>query len=170
MLIIWFNSFINYFRFKRACFIPKFYWKMSKLNNKDILYNVYKIFEELYDFSQLTRRTEESRKTIWKVKKSLYSCLFVNRLWCKTIVPILWSNPWKFFIPCPKCMSLFKMMISFLPEESLSFLLSQGINLFSFLYENPLFDYISYIRNLQFCTIGNCLCFGISSKDINFIL
>ena len=50
---------------------------MSKLN-KDILFL---LFEELQDDS-----------------KSLFSCLLVNRLWCETVVPILWENPWRFDI------------------------------------------------------------------------
>jgi len=46
---------------------------MSKLN-KDILFL---LFEELHDDS-----------------KSLFSCLLVNRLWCETVIPILWRDPW----------------------------------------------------------------------------
>ena len=43
--------------------------------NRDVLYL---ILEELQDD-----------------KKTLYSCLLVNKTWCKTAVPILWRNPWK---------------------------------------------------------------------------
>ena len=42
--------------------------------NKDILFL---IFEELQDDS-----------------KSLFSCLMVNRLWCETVIPVSWRNPW----------------------------------------------------------------------------
>jgi hypothetical protein len=47
---------------------------MSKLN-RVILYS---IFEELKDD-----------------KRTLLSCLLVNRTWCEKIVPIFWKNPWK---------------------------------------------------------------------------
>src|SRR5436190_1865913 len=50
---------------------------MSKLN-KDILFL---IFEELQDDS-----------------KSLFSCLMVNRLWCETVIPVLWRNHWNYNI------------------------------------------------------------------------
>ncbi|GBC11706.2 hypothetical protein GLOIN_2v1800990 [Rhizophagus irregularis DAOM 181602=DAOM 197198] len=28
--------------------------------------------------------------------KSLYSCLLINKLWCETVVPVLWKNPWNY--------------------------------------------------------------------------
>ncbi|EXX66822.1 hypothetical protein RirG_120110 [Rhizophagus irregularis DAOM 197198w] len=46
---------------------------MSQLNT-DILYLIFK--ELQYD------------------KKSLVSCLRVNKTWCEIIIPILWKNPW----------------------------------------------------------------------------
>ena len=85
--------------------IPEFYLKMSKLN-EDIFYNVFKIFDELYYpilpcsfqfYWTYSKKDEEkeARDTMREIKKSFYSCLFVNKLWCKIIVPILWSDPWK---------------------------------------------------------------------------
>ena len=44
--------------------------------NRDVLYL---IFEELQDD-----------------KQTLHSCIFVNKLWCEIIVPILWKDPWKY--------------------------------------------------------------------------
>jgi len=57
---------------------------MSKLN-KDVLYI---IFEELY--------FDINHKSLTKTKKSLHSCLLINKLWCEIAVLILWRNPWKF--------------------------------------------------------------------------
>ncbi|GES75220.1 hypothetical protein GLOIN_2v1761545 [Rhizophagus clarus] len=48
---------------------------MSKLN-KDI---IYLILQELQED-----------------KKSLYSCISVDKTWCEIIIPILWNNPWKY--------------------------------------------------------------------------
>ncbi|PKC03832.1 hypothetical protein RhiirA5_423153 [Rhizophagus irregularis] len=53
---------------------------MSKFN-KDILFL---IFEKLQNNS--------------KNSKFLFSCLMVNRIWCETMIPILWKNPWCYSI------------------------------------------------------------------------
>jgi hypothetical protein len=45
--------------------------------NNDVLFL---IFEKLHDC------------------KALFSCLMVNRIWCKTVIPILWKNSWKYNI------------------------------------------------------------------------
>ncbi|GBC04830.1 hypothetical protein RclHR1_00590016 [Rhizophagus clarus] len=117
---------------------------MSKLN-KDVLSL---IFEELtFDknrfYSNLTRIE----------KRSLYSCLFVNRLWCEVAIPILWDNPWKFVIHNGL---LLNVMILFLSKESQEFLKSQGIYIISAKHDKrPLFDYISYCKYINFRKIEN---------------
>src|SRR4051812_45149638 len=125
---------------------------MSKLN-KDVLSM---ILEELIldktRFSSTLTKTE---------KKSLYSCLFVNRLWCEAAVPILWSNPWKFVV---NSRLLLNVIILFLPKESQDFLISQGIYIFSIKHNRslPLFDYIRYCKYMDFRGIEDCISNGLS--------
>src|SRR5438067_4542899 len=97
---------------------------MSKLD-KDILFL---IFEELQDDS-----------------KSLFSCLMVNRIWCETVIPILWRNPWCYDINYSNKSYLFTIIISsYLFDDTKEFLTRQGIQLPSILYQSLLFDYLSF--------------------------
>ncbi|GBB91256.1 hypothetical protein RclHR1_18400005 [Rhizophagus clarus] len=99
---------------------------MSKLN-RDVLYS---IFEELKDD-----------------KKALLSCLSVNRTWCKIIIPIFWKDPWKqlYTRETTKLLSLFDVIISHLSDES-----RKNIsNKFLKDYKKPLFNYISFCKNLN---------------------
>ena len=51
-------------------------------------------------------------------KSSLYSCLLVNRLWCKTVVPILWRDPWKWLKDFAREKRFLDTLYSQLPEDS----------------------------------------------------
>ncbi|RIA92893.1 hypothetical protein C1645_42226 [Glomus cerebriforme] len=92
---------------------------MSKLN-KDVLFL---ILEEL--------QTD---------RKSLYSCLLVNKAWCEIIVPILWKNPLKYSL---------NLIISHLSNETRGYLKSQGIDLSSIVQRKPSFNYIRFVRYLD---------------------
>src|SRR3954451_6593706 len=83
-------------------------------------------------------------------KKSLHSCLLVNRSWCVTTIPILWRDPGKYFITvnsnnAKKIDKLFNIIFLHLSKESKDILKNQGINiLITEKYQNPLFNYISF--------------------------
>ncbi|RIA86604.1 hypothetical protein C1645_779297, partial [Glomus cerebriforme] len=87
-------------------------------------------------------------------KKTLYSCLLVNKTWCEVAVPILWKNPWKNpwkYISHEKEKSHFNIITSHLSDETRNNLRKQGINL-STIQKKPLFNYISFCRYLNlFC-------------------
>src|SRR5579859_4127508 len=101
---------------------------MSKLN-KDTLFL---IFEELRDDS-----------------KSLFSCLMVNRLWCETVIPILWKDPWCYNINYNNKYNLFIIVASYLSDDIKEFLTRQGIHLPSVSYKTLLFDYLSFCRSIN---------------------
>ncbi|GBB85831.1 hypothetical protein RclHR1_12280003 [Rhizophagus clarus] len=103
---------------------------MSKLN-ADILYLIF--------------------KKLQNDKKTLYSCLSVNKTWCEIIIPILWNNPWKYFNGDDDTNEkmLLDKIISYLSEESRNNLKNKGIKLSTNLYKRPLFDYISFCRHLN---------------------
>lgn len=79
-------------------------------------------------------------------KKSLYLCLFVNRIWCNTAVPILWRKP----NPFNKSIDiLFNILLLSLSEESRNTLKNHGINLIKETYKRPLFNYINFWKELN---------------------
>jgi hypothetical protein len=104
---------------------------MNKLN-RDVLYLISK---ELQDD-----------------EKALYSCLLVNKTWCEIFVPLLWKNPWRYFVIEIKIiLPLFNTIISHLSNEARD-------NLHSFIslessYKKPLFDYISFCKHLDLIEI-----------------
>src|SRR5205809_7632647 len=101
---------------------------MSKLN-KDILFL---IFEELQDDS-----------------KSLFSCLMVNRLWCETVIPILWRNPWHYGINYSNKSYLFPTIAFYLSDDIKESLTRQGIQLPSISHKSLLFDYLSFFKSIN---------------------
>ncbi|CAB4430743.1 unnamed protein product [Rhizophagus irregularis] len=91
-----------------------------------------------------------------KDKKSLYSCLFVNREWCKATLPILWKNPNQY----RKSSKLFfNTLLLHLSEESKDNLKNHGIEPFKEIYKRPLFHYIYFWKHLNLHSIDitfNC--------------
>jgi hypothetical protein len=112
---------------------------MSKLN-KDILFL---IFEELEIDS-----------------KSLFSCLMVNKLWCETVVPILWRNPWRYNIKYRNKTYLFIIITFYLSDNTKEFLIEQGIQLPLASYQSLFFDYLSYCRSINIKTINRIISIG----------
>src|SRR5688572_8768520 len=123
---------------------------MSKLN-KDILFL---IFEELQDDL-----------------KSLFSCLMVNRIWCETVIPVLWRNPWRYNINyINKSYLLFTIFISCLPNDVKEFLINEGIQLPIISYQPLLFDYFSFCRSININIMNHIISTGASSDYDKFLL
>src|SRR6266536_785160 len=120
---------------------------MSKLN-KDILFL---IFEELQDDS-----------------KSLFSCLFVNRLWCETVIPILWKNPWHNNMNNKS--SLYYIITLYLSDDIKEFLTKQGIQLPSVSHQPLLFDYLTFCRSININTMNTIISTGSSLAYNQFLL
>jgi hypothetical protein len=79
----------------------------------------------------------------------LYSCLLVNRNWCEIAVPVLWSNPWKYFT-AKSSIKILDVILSHLSKESRNILKNQGINdLITETYQQPLFNYIDFLKCLD---------------------
>ncbi|KAF0508687.1 f-box domain-containing protein [Gigaspora margarita] len=73
--------------------------------------------------------------------KSLFSCLLINRQWCRIIVPILWSNP----ALCDK--SFIRTCLLSLNSEEQSSLIPFNIILPK--NSKPLFEYTSHITSIN---------------------
>lgn len=74
----------------------------------------------------------------------LFSCLFVCRHWCKIIIPILWSEPTKYYSD----IRLVKIYLSALNAEEQALLIPHKINLPN--YQKPLFEYPSFTTYVGF--------------------
>ncbi|KAF0471044.1 hypothetical protein F8M41_025282 [Gigaspora margarita] len=75
--------------------------------------------------------------------KTLFSCALVNREWCRFIIPILWSEPRRYFSDT----RLIRICLLTLNAEEQAFLIPFKISLPS--YSKPLFEYTSYITSVS---------------------
>src|SRR3954469_12138641 len=91
----------------------------------------------------------------------LYKCLFVNRHWCVLAVPILWRNPFGYYVYKRK---LINTLLTCLNEEEISLLIPFAIK-FPNIDHSPLFEYGKFIRRIHQEDIRNeIICWlGISS-------
>lgn len=78
-------------------------------------------------------------------RKILYSCLLVNKTWCKIIIPILWKNPWRTWKLTIK--SPYNVIISLLSNETKEILRNQDIYVPT--SQRSLFNYVSYCKSLD---------------------
>ncbi|RGB29690.1 hypothetical protein C1646_745245 [Rhizophagus diaphanus] len=117
---------------------------MSKLN-KDILFL---IFEELRDNP-----------------KFLFSCLMVNRVWCETVIPILWRNPWRYAIKYYNKNSLYSILTSYLSNDIKEFFAKKKINIPG---QSIAFDYLSFCKSINIEIID--IIISIGSEYNRFLL
>jgi hypothetical protein len=123
---------------------------MSKLN-KDTLFL---IIEELQDDS-----------------KSLFSCLMVNRLWCETVVPVLWRNPWSYNgINYRNKNYLFIILACYLIDDIKKFITEQEIYLNLIVVKSHLFDYLSFCRSINVNTLNSIFSIGSSLAYNQFFM
>ncbi|PKC15467.1 hypothetical protein RhiirA5_408143 [Rhizophagus irregularis] len=99
-------------------------------------------------------------------KKTLASCLRVNKIWCEIAVQILWRNPWEHldYVHDEKKL-LLNVIISHLSDEKRTNLNQQ----FSFItnsHRRPLFNYISFCRHLNLEIIEYTIHSHIKNEEI----
>ncbi|RIA94288.1 hypothetical protein C1645_873552 [Glomus cerebriforme] len=88
---------------------------------------------------------------------SLYSCILVNRFWCRIAVPILWKNIFIYGKYSRK--KLYNVIIHLLPQSSKQLLFDNNIDLpsLSTISNKPLFNYISYLSRIYPGFIDNMI-------------
>lgn len=122
--------------------------------------------------------------------KTLFSCLFVNKLWCQITVPTLWRNPWNFKIWSHtnfkyRYRAMFNILILFLPDNSIEYLKECGIESliiqpkYSFrpnmrrtkgYNASTLFNYPSFCKNLSIYHINKMIDFQNRFKDHKILI
>ncbi|CAB4489060.1 unnamed protein product [Rhizophagus irregularis] len=94
----------------------------------------------------------------------------VNRLWCETVIPILWRNPWCYDIDYSNKNYLFIIVASYLSNNIKESLTRQGIQLLSVEYQPLLFDYLSFCRSINVNTLNTISSIGSSLAYNQFLL
>jgi hypothetical protein len=99
-------------------------------------------------------------------KRTLRSCISVNKTWCEIIVPILWKNPWK-YLERENEKLLLNVIISHSLNKKLINNLTQRYKFLINLYNKPLFDYISFCRHLNLKEIERIINNNINETNDN---
>ncbi|CAB4419732.1 hypothetical protein RhiirA5_351100 [Rhizophagus irregularis] len=79
--------------------------------------------------------------------KSLHSCILVNRLWCETAMPYLWSKPFRQSTPPPA--SLINNFIACLSDDERAELIQAGIRIPTVFKRPPTFNYASFLPHVS---------------------
>ncbi|CAB5182282.1 unnamed protein product [Rhizophagus irregularis] len=79
---------------------------------------------------------------------ALHSCIFVNRLWCRIAIPLLWEDPFSKKLKLPKNQNILEPSLYKLNEDDKTRLNEFGINNETFSL-NTLFNYSSFIKCLD---------------------
>uniref|UniRef100_A0A1D1XPN3 SCF E3 ubiquitin ligase complex F-box protein grrA n=1 Tax=Anthurium amnicola TaxID=1678845 RepID=A0A1D1XPN3_9ARAE len=81
---------------------------------------------------------------------TLYSCLFVNRTWCRKIVPILWARPKPLVYKESSSRSLIETYVSCFDKEEKAILFSEEDLSNAEHLKSPLFEYAVFLKELNY--------------------
>ncbi|CAB5179781.1 unnamed protein product [Rhizophagus irregularis] len=111
----------------------------------------------------LPELTNEIIKNFQNDYSTLYSCVLVNRLWCRLAIPLLWENP--FSIPTGNY-NFIEVYLYNLNDCLKSKLNEYHITDHYLLPSNTLFNYPSFIRYLSMCKIASSIDRWLEANDI----
>ncbi|CAB5192185.1 unnamed protein product [Rhizophagus irregularis] len=86
---------------------------------------------------------------------TLYSCILINRLWCRLAIPLLWENP--FLKEYPENQHFIEIYLSKLNEDVKTKLYEYGVNNNLISSNTLLFNYPSFIKYLNIDNILNSI-------------
>jgi hypothetical protein len=81
-------------------------------------------------------------------KRSLYSCLLVNKIWCGIAVSFLWRDPFYYIKGTSE--SLITTYLSCLDLNEREILIKSGIDIKLLFERKPTFEYAEFLRNLKY--------------------
>jgi hypothetical protein len=112
----------------------------------------------------LPELTEEIIQYFLHDYKTLYSCILVNRLWCRLAIPLLWDDPFSFPYSA-KNYHFIEVYLYNLNEDDKIRLNEYGINsnLFS---SSTLFNYPNFIENFNIYSIYRSINFWKIDKKV----
>ncbi|RHZ74055.1 hypothetical protein Glove_227g150 [Diversispora epigaea] len=99
--------------------------------------------------------------------KTLYSCMFVNRTWCRISIPILWRYPQNFDIEHQKFWTrIVKPILMCMNKETLKILKHLGCKIIKSIYsKSPLFNYVGYMQQLTYYDVCHLTEFILPNQD-----
>ncbi|GBB84579.1 hypothetical protein RclHR1_11150004 [Rhizophagus clarus] len=87
------------------------------------------------------------------LKEELFSCLLVNKYWCKNVLPLLWANPFE-GLETSKMnnFKLIRMYLACLDNKELNSLNSclKSFNISLSISSKPLYDYTSFLEEFSY--------------------
>src|SRR5437764_14410050 len=85
-------------------------------------------------------------------QSTLYSCLFVNRTWCRKIVPILWAKPRPLVYKERSSKSLIETYVSCFDDDEKAILFSEEElpHMEHLELKGPVFEYSVYLKELNY--------------------
>ncbi|CAB5192137.1 unnamed protein product [Rhizophagus irregularis] len=102
-------------------------------------------------FSDLPELTNEIIQHFRNDFSTLYSCILVNRLWCRLAIPLLWEDP--FSKHDPKNYHYIEIYLSKLNEDDKAKFNEYGIKYDLLRSNSTLFNYPSFIKYLNYGSI-----------------
>ncbi|CAG8640308.1 4389_t:CDS:2 [Dentiscutata erythropus] len=99
---------------------------------------------------------------------NLSSCARVDRTWCTSAIPLLWSDPFETHGSSREC--VINIYLAFLNTEELGELRNNGVPIFD-LPNHPILNYPSFLKTFNHQMINNaiyswCECYGVIDDDI----
>ncbi|PKB97404.1 hypothetical protein RhiirA5_433212 [Rhizophagus irregularis] len=106
---------------------------------------------------------------------TLFNCLLVNRFWCKTTIPLLYTNPFV-IISKKKYMIISTIILCFNKEEILQLKNQLGINQINNNNNNidyeehkPLFEYLKYLEDYNHSKIKSFIIMFINYNLVEIL-
>ncbi|RGB43447.1 hypothetical protein C1646_809326 [Rhizophagus diaphanus] len=98
--------------------------------------------------------------------KTLYSCILVNRLWCRLTIPLLWEDP--FSIKCSKNYKFIEIYLYNLKDNNKE-ILDEYVTFNNLFHSHTLFNYPSFIKCLNIQNISSSVKRWVKNQPSNFI-
>ncbi|GET50858.1 hypothetical protein GLOIN_2v1765644 [Rhizophagus irregularis DAOM 181602=DAOM 197198] len=114
----------------------------------------------------LPELTEEIIQYFRKDFSTLYSCILINRLWCRLAIPLLWEDP--FSKKYPENHHFIEIYLSKLNEDVKTKLYLYGVNN-DLVSSNTLFNYPSFIKYLDIDKILNSIQTWVDTLVVNIL-
>ncbi|CAG8614264.1 1182_t:CDS:1 [Funneliformis caledonium] len=82
--------------------------------------------------------------------ENLFSCLLVNHAWCINVIPLLWSDPFKYKEITRETKNFYFLdnYLRSLNQDETNLLIQQGINIFH--HDKQIIDYVSFLKVIEF--------------------
>ncbi|RIA79924.1 hypothetical protein C1645_27909 [Glomus cerebriforme] len=99
-------------------------------------------------FTSIRKFNKNPNNDDYTIRRTLHSCILVNRSWCRAAIPLLWRNPFYYFKSGNA--KLIDTYISCFGYEEYEYLEEEGLVLHRTSYARPTFDYASMLKRLDY--------------------